>query len=161
MLWKGTNLYQIYYNAADLRFSDHRPVCAKFICTINVIDEFLKAQLRQALYDERQHGMHDSVAKGIMQVNTLDREAIQPADIASVLPLASSDNSKWWLGDGMCIIPHSSIYHAPIISWFPFVMYLKPSPHPPTPTPLSLLPSPLYVVSVIIDNWKVPLRSRP
>jgi len=101
VLWKGSNLYQIYYNAADLRFSDHRPVCAKFICTINVIDESLKAQLRQALYDERQHGMHDSLAKGTMQVDIIDREAIQAAEITPALPAASSDNYKWWLDDGM------------------------------------------------------------
>lgn len=100
VLWKGSNLYQTYYNAADLRFSDHRPVCAKFICTINVIDESLKAQLRQALYDERQHGMHDSLAKGIMQVDIINREAIQAAEITPALPAASSDNHKWWLDDG-------------------------------------------------------------
>ena len=103
-MWKGSNLYQLYYNAADLRFSDHRPVCAKFICTINVIDESLKAQLRQALYDERQHGMHDVLAKGTMQVDNKDREAIQATDIIPALPPASSDNQKWWLDDGMFLL---------------------------------------------------------
>lgn len=45
--------------------------------------------------------MHDALAKGIMQMDIIDREAIQTADITPALPPASSDNHKWWLDDGM------------------------------------------------------------
>lgn len=101
VLWKGSNLRQTYYSFADLRFSDHRPVCAKFICTINVIDESLKAKLRHTLHDERQRVMHDALARGVMQVDTTDREITQPRYISPVLPPSSSDHHKWWLSDGM------------------------------------------------------------
>lgn len=48
--------------------------------------------------------MHDALAKGIMQVDIIDREAIQAADITPALPPASSDNHKWWLDDGMFLL---------------------------------------------------------
>lgn len=101
MLWKGSNIYQTYYNAASLRFSDHRPVCAKFVCAINIIDESLKGELRRALYTEVQHGMHGTVATGIMRMGIADSETSQPQKNTSVLPPASSDIHKWWLSDGM------------------------------------------------------------
>lgn len=104
MLWRGSNLRQTYYNAADLRFSDHRPVCAKFVCMINIIDESLKGELRHALYSERQYGMHKALAKGTMQ-DIPDKDIIQPGYIMPTLPPSSSDNQRWWLNDGRWLNP--------------------------------------------------------
>lgn len=108
-----------------------------------MIDESLKAQLRQALYDERQHDMHDALAKGITQVDIIDRDAIQAADITPALPAASSDNHKWWLDDGMF---HTFLWHF--------------NPHC---LPLSLtLPSLLLSLCLCgIDNQKVPPPGQP
>lgn len=72
--------------------------------------------------------MHDALAKGIMQVDIIDREAIQAADITPALPPASSDNHKWWLDDGMFLL--CFIY---IVLWdlttpaHPAPLFLSPS----------------------------------
>lgn len=84
-----------------MRFSDHRPVCAKFVCAINIIDESLKGELRHALCTEIQHGMHGTVETGIMRMGIADSEAPPPSKSTSALPPASSDIHRWWLSDGM------------------------------------------------------------
>src|SRR6187551_2244518 len=42
ILRKGSNLKQLAYNSAPLRFSDHRPVYAVFQCLVSMVDEELR-----------------------------------------------------------------------------------------------------------------------
>ena len=53
VLRKGSNLKQLSYNSAPLRFSDHRPVYAAFQCTVTYIDESLKDKLSRQIYFKR------------------------------------------------------------------------------------------------------------
>ncbi|GFF16671.1 DNase I-like protein [Aspergillus terreus] len=98
ILWRGSGLQQTNYQAANLRFSDHRPVWATFSCKITVIDETVKSKLRQQLYKQRQRDPRN-VTKDLMGSETED--LIMLESIAPGLPPASSDNQKWWLDNGM------------------------------------------------------------
>ncbi|PYI10514.1 SacI domain and endonuclease/exonuclease/phosphatase family protein [Aspergillus sclerotiicarbonarius CBS 121057] len=100
VLWRGSNLRQMHYSAADLRLSDHRPVWALFTCMINVIDEAQKCRLQKLLYSERQHAAHIMLADPANQVDIEDSEPTALERIASGLPPASSDHHKWWLTNG-------------------------------------------------------------
>jgi len=103
ILRRGTNIRQIDYNTAPLRFSDHRPVFATFECNIIIIDEATKAALSKKLYARRKKevGTRYAAADGTndeVDSNTDDEadlmgyESIEPG-----LPPASSDRRKWWL----------------------------------------------------------------
>lgn len=96
ILWKGANLRQTHYNAADLRFSDHRPVCALFDCNINVVDESLKDKLRRNLYDEQQR-LSGTLADANKPADAENGDVASPRSIAPGSALASSDHYKWWL----------------------------------------------------------------
>ena len=100
---KGTNLRQIEYDSAPLRFSDHRPVYATFECQIKIIEEDKKARLSQKLYDKRKKdiGMRRGAVAGSdghgsesdTDDDIMGYESIAPG----ALPPASSDRRKWWL----------------------------------------------------------------
>lgn len=103
ILRKGTNLKQIEYNCAPLRFSDHRPVFATFECTITIIDEAKKLALNTKLYEKRKA---DVLIKKTSRGSVEDDDSSSSADaedlmgyesIAPDLPPASSDRRKWWL----------------------------------------------------------------
>ena len=100
ILRKGDNLRQINYNAAPLRFSDHRPVYATFNCTVSIINEAKKEQISKGLYSARRGSVANVIALGDSQdseeEDLIDYESIQPG-----LPPASSDRRKWWLDNGM------------------------------------------------------------
>ena len=76
---------------------------------INIVDESLKGELRHSLYSEKQCGMHKALAKGTMQ-DIPDKDIIQPGYIMPTLPQSSSDNQRWWLNDGMWLIPSLSLF---------------------------------------------------
>ena len=99
ILRKGSNIRQIDYFSAPLRFSDHRPVFATFICTINVVDEKRKQAMSQELYSYRRgvigtHNTRDS-SRDSDEDDLLGYESIEPG-----LPPASSNQRKWWLANG-------------------------------------------------------------
>jgi hypothetical protein len=103
ILRRGTNLRQIDYNMAPLRFSDHRPVFGTFECTITIVEEAVKAGLHQKLYNKRKKevGTTHAAADGAnddLESNTDDEADLAGYDsIAPDLPPASSDRRKWWL----------------------------------------------------------------
>lgn len=96
ILRKGSNLKQIDYASASLRFSDHRPVYAIFECAISNIDEQRKEDLSRRLYEERKRNMATSHVNG----EKADEDATGYNSIAAGLPPASSDRRKWWLDQG-------------------------------------------------------------
>jgi len=53
ILRKGTNLRQVNYNTAPLKFSDHRPVYATFLCTVSIINETVRESLSRSIYEQR------------------------------------------------------------------------------------------------------------
>lgn len=99
ILRKGDNLRQINYTTAPLRFSDHRPVYATFQCTVNMVDEKRKDQMRNELYEQRRAAVGDSIAN-TNDEDTDDEDLIGYESIEPGLPPASSDRRKWWLDSG-------------------------------------------------------------
>ncbi|KAI9781967.1 MAG: inositol polyphosphate 5-phosphatase [Geoglossum umbratile] len=109
ILRKGSNLRQINYNTAPLRFSDHRPVYATFQCTVSLVNEQLKERLSQDIYEHRRREVRGSIAN--TKTSDTDDEGLVGYDpIAPGLPPASSDRRKWWLDNGL---PARSIVEAP------------------------------------------------
>lgn len=96
ILRKGTNLRQINYNTAPLRFSDHRPVYATFQCTVSIVDEAVREALSREIYEKRQSevGMITANSKND---DSDDEDLIGYDSIEPGLPPASSDRRKWWL----------------------------------------------------------------
>ncbi|KAL8942373.1 MAG: hypothetical protein Q9216_001693 [Gyalolechia sp. 2 TL-2023] len=93
---KGSNLKQIDYATAPLRFSDHRPVYATFECTIHNIDDRHKEDLSQELYEKRKQDIAGSTA-----IPGKPNEDLVNPIAARGLPPVSSDRSKWWLDKGL------------------------------------------------------------
>ncbi|TDZ74434.1 Inositol-1,4,5-trisphosphate 5-phosphatase 1 [Colletotrichum trifolii] len=96
ILRKGTNLRQLAYNSAPLKFSDHRPVYAIFQCRVSVVDETVREQISQELYQRRKAEVGDSTAN-LESEETDDEDLIGYEAIEPGLPPASSDRQKWWL----------------------------------------------------------------
>ncbi|KAE8147649.1 SacI homology domain-containing protein [Aspergillus avenaceus] len=93
ILWRGSCLRHGGYNAANIQFSDHRPVWATFSCIISVVDETMKGSLRRSLYRERKNDPYN-----VLSITaTPEPEELVPKSIAPGLPPASSDHRKWWL----------------------------------------------------------------
>lgn len=98
---KGGNLKQLIYTTAPLRFSDHRPVFALFLCTIKVEDEKKKEALSQEIYNQRRSSVGDSLlTTGQLEGEEDDDIEIVEEPITAGLPSASTDKQKWWLNDG-------------------------------------------------------------
>ena len=100
VLWKGKSLRNTGYNMSPLRFSDHRPVYAKFVMNVNVIDESAKDRLSRKLYERRRVDVGDVTANKINVETDEDEDLIGYDSIAPDLPPASSDRRKWWLDNG-------------------------------------------------------------
>ncbi len=99
VLWKGKGLRNVAYNTSNLRFSDHRPVYASFVTTVNIINEPIKDRLTRELYDQRRRDVGNTTANKI--TNEADDEDLIGYDsIAPGLPPASSDRRKWWFDNG-------------------------------------------------------------
>lgn len=103
VLWRGTNLRQTHYQAANLLVSDHRPVWATFDGIIDVVDQGSKDHLRRVLYEEKQR---DCLPDSIHLLDLDDDDSLpQEGSIAPGLPPASSDRSRWWLDNGKFNLP--------------------------------------------------------
>ncbi len=99
ILRKG-DLKQISYSTAPLRFSDHRPVYAEFLCTISDIDEAKKESLSREIYIKRKADIGDTTANATNDEIFEDQDLIGYDSIAPELPPASSDRRRWWLDNG-------------------------------------------------------------
>ncbi|KAI9172009.1 Inositol-1,4,5-trisphosphate 5-phosphatase 1 [Paramyrothecium foliicola] len=97
ILRKGSNLRQLLYDSAPLRFSDHRPVYAAFECKISMVDEPLRESISQELYARRKADIGDTAAHVGEEEETDDEDLIGYDAIEPGLPPASSDRQKWWL----------------------------------------------------------------
>ncbi|KAI5287428.1 inositol polyphosphate 5-phosphatase [Ascosphaera aggregata] len=95
VLWKGTNLRLLQYYAAPLMFSDHRPVYATFECTISVVDEQAKEEIRKEAIHRQKNSHTDIKAEEDDSEDLLDYDPIAPD-----LPPASSNRQRWWLDRG-------------------------------------------------------------
>ncbi|KAF2239352.1 hypothetical protein EV356DRAFT_502391 [Viridothelium virens] len=100
ILRKGNNLRQINYDAAPLRFSDHRPVYATFNCTVNIINEAKKEMISKELYTARRSSVGDALVNGDFE-DSDDEDLIEYESVQPGLPSASSDRRKWWIEHGM------------------------------------------------------------
>ncbi|KAI1356462.1 SacI homology domain-containing protein [Xylaria sp. FL0043] len=100
ILRKGTNIRQMSYNSAPLRFSDHRPVYATFQCTVNIVNEALRQQISRQLYEHRKAEIGHTAAILDDQDSEDDEDLIGYDPIEPGLPPASSDQQRWWLENG-------------------------------------------------------------
>lgn len=113
ILTRGSNIKQIIYNSAGLRFSDHRPVYASFLATVFTIDRQKKEKLSQELYAKRRGyvgqlldlGGDDSSGPCKFYLYFfsffffLDKKSCLLIVICTVPP-PSTDRQKWWLEGG-------------------------------------------------------------
>jgi len=103
VLRKGNNIRQVHYDAAPLRFSDHRPVYATFQVLVQSIDEKKKDSLKETLYRQRRDMVSDTRATGDVgevEDETDDEDLLGYDSIEPGLPPASSDRRKWWFDNG-------------------------------------------------------------
>ncbi|KAI1459076.1 SacI homology domain-containing protein [Annulohypoxylon moriforme] len=100
ILRKGTNIRQLSYNCAPLRFSDHRPVFATFQCTVNIINEALREKISRELYERRKAEVGHTAASLLSEDSEDDEDLIGYDPIEPGLPPASSDRQRWWLDNG-------------------------------------------------------------
>lgn len=100
ILRKGTNLRQIHYNSAPLRFSDHRPVFATFECKVSIVDESIREALSREIYERRRQEVGTSTTAGA-EDDSDDEDLIGYDPIEPGLPPASSIRRKWWLDNGL------------------------------------------------------------
>jgi hypothetical protein len=106
VLRKGDNIRQIHYDAAPLRFSDHRPVYATFQVIVQRIDEKKKDAMKAELYGQRREVVGDTRAGGRLgDDETDDEDLIGYESVEPGLPPASSDRRKWWLDNGTYLLP--------------------------------------------------------
>ncbi|KAK0731107.1 SacI homology domain-containing protein [Lasiosphaeris hirsuta] len=106
ILRKGTNLRQLCYNSAPLRFSDHRPVYAAFECTVSIVNEKLRDKISRDIYHRRKTEVGSDTAN-LVADDSDDEDLIGYDAIEPGLPPASSDRQKWWLENGK--MPRSAI----------------------------------------------------
>lgn len=105
VLRKGDNIRQIHYDAAPLRFSDHRPVYATFQVLVQRVDERKKEALKAELYSSRREFVGDTRAGGrLLEDETDDEDLLGYESVEPGLPPASSDRRKWWLDNGSYLL---------------------------------------------------------
>ncbi|CAL3961944.1 unnamed protein product [Diplocarpon coronariae] len=109
ILRKGSNLRQINYNTAPLRFSDHRPVYATFQCTVSIVDEDRREALSREIYERRRSEV-GGVSANDPQDDSDEEDLVDYDSIEPGLPPASSDARKWWLDNRQ---PARSNIHPP------------------------------------------------
>ncbi|KAJ2903152.1 uncharacterized protein MKZ38_010284 [Zalerion maritima] len=100
ILRKGTNLKQLSYNCAPLKFSDHRPVYATFDCIVNIIDTERREKISRNVYERRKAEVNGHTSTVNNSGETDDEDLIGYESIEPDLPKASSDQQKWWLENG-------------------------------------------------------------
>ncbi|RKF57771.1 Inositol-1,4,5-trisphosphate 5-phosphatase 1 [Golovinomyces cichoracearum] len=96
VLLRGTKIQQINYNIAPLRFSDHRPVYATFVCVVNIIDEARKDILSRRIYEEGKARIKSSNLNN-RQEKDVDGKDDKLILTKSLLPLTSSNRQNLWL----------------------------------------------------------------
>ncbi|KAK6507067.1 inositol polyphosphate 5-phosphatase [Arthrobotrys musiformis] len=103
ILRKGSNVRQLTYNSAPLKFSDHRPVYATFEATIQFINEEVKEKLSQQIYASRRDSTlnKNSSTPNLLDEDESEEDLIGYDPIAPGLPPASTDMRKWWLDHGV------------------------------------------------------------
>ncbi len=99
ILRKGSNLRQLAYNLAPLRFSDHRPVYAIFECTVSIVNEKLRNKIGREIYERRKSEVGGDTAN-VGGDESEDEDLMGYDAIDPGLPPASSDRQKWWLENG-------------------------------------------------------------
>ncbi|KAK0617879.1 SacI homology domain-containing protein [Bombardia bombarda] len=99
ILRKGSNLRQLSYNSASLRFSDHRPVFATFDCAVSIVNEKLRDKIVREIYERRKSEVGSDTAN-LVADDSEDEDLIGYDAIEPGLPPASSDRQKWWLENG-------------------------------------------------------------
>ncbi|PSR92105.1 SacI homology domain-domain-containing protein [Coniella lustricola] len=99
ILRKGSNLRQLAYNSAPLKFSDHRPVYALFECQVSIVNEGHRDKISRDVYLKRKTEVGDATAN-VGTEDTEDEDLIGYDAIEPGLPPASSDRQKWWLDNG-------------------------------------------------------------
>ncbi|GAP86147.1 putative synaptojanin 2 [Rosellinia necatrix] len=100
ILRKGTNIRQLSYNSAPLRFSDHRPVFATFQCTVNIVDEAVRQLISRQLYEQRKAEVGHTATSLDVEDSEDDEDLIGYDPVEPGLPPASSDQQRWWLENG-------------------------------------------------------------
>ncbi|KAI5952872.1 INP51 [Candida jiufengensis] len=88
----------IEYNSCEnIVFSDHRPVYALFNITVQLINQSIKKQISNHLYDnfKLKHGGLQDISSISFDVDTKNMDFDNEN-----LPPPSSDKSKWWLDGG-------------------------------------------------------------
>ncbi|RAL15693.1 SacI domain and endonuclease/exonuclease/phosphatase family protein [Aspergillus homomorphus CBS 101889] len=101
ILWKGSNLRQIDYDTANLRFSDHRPVWATFTCLISILNEEQKARLQHMLYSKYQHSPCAVVTSKVKRADTGSGFLSHIGNATRIEHSAiNSTYDKWWLCQG-------------------------------------------------------------
>lgn len=99
ILRKGTNIRQLSYDSAPLKFSDHRPVYATFQCVVSIVDENLRETISHHLYQRRKAELGQGGSA--LDLDESDEEDLIGYDaIEPGLPPASSDRQRWWLEHG-------------------------------------------------------------
>jgi hypothetical protein len=96
ILSRGSNLRQLSYNSAPLKFSDHRPVYATFNATIVIIDKEKKEELSIELYNKRRAEVGDT--NYLITIENLNESMLTHG-----LPPPSSEVNKWWLSGGQAV----------------------------------------------------------
>jgi hypothetical protein len=124
VLRKGDNIRQIHYDAAPLRFSDHRPVYATFQVIVQRVDDKKKDALKADLFRQRKEFVGDTRAAGRLGEDESDDEDLLGYEsVEPGLPPASSDRRKWWLDNGIYIF-------LPFMAWILiFQRSPRQSPH--------------------------------
>lgn len=113
VLWKGSNLRQLHYSSANLRFSDHRPVWAIFTCMISVVDEKQKAHLQHTLYRKYRHSTRAVVASEPEKADANTGKLYHPGIFSRTQESAiGAAYDKWWLNHGQSQC-YSLIYESP------------------------------------------------
>lgn len=114
ILSRGEVLRQeLYGSAEDILFSDHRPVYALFTATLTVVDETKRAALVSGIKDTINEVLKDLTEEeklayleenDILASNeeTKAANATKPTEAKrnKKLPPPSSDQHKWWVGNG-------------------------------------------------------------
>ncbi|CDO93891.1 unnamed protein product [Kluyveromyces dobzhanskii CBS 2104] len=115
ILSRGEMLKQeVYDSAEDILFSDHRPVYGIFTAKLTVIDEPKKAKLVANIKDSINHTLKDLTEEeklAYLEENDVlaanDENNLSPNPAAAnetkkhkKLPPPSSDQHKWWVGNG-------------------------------------------------------------
>lgn len=87
---------QVYDCEEDIIFLDHRPVYSMFVASVEVINEKLKKEVRDEIYESYKNEVGDM---NFLLTASDVSSYVKDADNAG-MPPPSSDTAKWWLDSG-------------------------------------------------------------